>query len=123
METALVLMLLVTLTFAAIEYGWLFTSAGYVTNAARQGARIGARPDATSADVQSAVNTLMNNVGMGSSGYSVTLSPSDVTSLTPGQALSVTVSVPYNNIEITGFPLLPLPANLRSQATMAKEGP
>ena len=54
-EMALVLLLLLTLTFAILEYGWIFLKSHHIANAARQGARIAATPDATPADVDAAI--------------------------------------------------------------------
>ena len=44
-EMAIVLPLLILLTFGMIEYGWLFLRSQEISNAARQGARIGVWPD------------------------------------------------------------------------------
>ncbi|MGB6917109.1 MAG: TadE/TadG family type IV pilus assembly protein, partial [Phycisphaerae bacterium] len=73
LETALVLPLLLLLTFALIEYGWLFLRAQEITNGARQGARIAVRPDATNADVQASITAAMETAGI--AGYLVTFSP------------------------------------------------
>lgn len=121
-EAAIILPLLVLLTMGLIEYGWLFLSAQQTTNAARQGARIGATADATSADVNSAVSVLMADAGMAEAGYSVVIDPVDITVAEPGSSVTVTVAVPAENVRITGFPL-PMPANLRASVSMAKEGP
>jgi Flp pilus assembly protein TadG len=121
-ETALVLLILVTLVFAAIEYGWMFTTSGYLVNAARHGARLGVRPDITTAEVRTEVDAMMTRARLGNSGYTVTISPANVASAQPGQTVSVEVSVPYNRVTLTGFPV-PRPNTLRFQATMVKEGP
>ncbi|HAU38148.1 MAG TPA: hypothetical protein DCX07_10600 [Phycisphaerales bacterium] len=122
-EMALILPLLMILTLGLIEYGWLFLNAHRVTNAARQGARVGARPDSTNADVLTTVDTIMQQADLGSSGYQVAVTPSDITTLQPGEQLTVEVSLPYANIELVGTTLLPVPSTLRSSLTMAREGP
>lgn len=121
-ETALVLIVLLMITFGALEYGWMFTKQGEVTNAARTGARIGVRPNASNADVSAAISDVLTRTGL-AGGQTVTLSPSDVTSLEPGQSFSVTVSISYETHELTGFPFLPTPSTLDATVTMAKEGP
>ena len=120
-EMALLLPLLLILSFALIEYGWMFLKAQQITNAARQGARIGATPDATTAEVQTAIDNIMNSGGMGTSGYAVSISPA-VEALSPGETLTVTVTVPYGNVSLMSLPLIPVPGNLRSHTSMAKEG-
>jgi Flp pilus assembly protein TadG len=122
-ELAILLPLLLIITFGVIEFGWMFTKTAEITNAARHGARVGVRPGATSASVQADITTFMNAAGLGTSGYSVALSPADVAGLAPGQTFTVTVTVPYANVNLTGFPLIPTPANLQAKVTMAKEGP
>ncbi len=123
-ELAIVLPLLLMLTFGIIEYGWLFLKAQQVTNAARQGARVGATPDATNADVENAVSTVLTAAGMGGSGYSLAYQPAgDVGSLDTGTTFTVTVTVPYSSVRIVAFPFIPVPENLRASTSMAKEGP
>jgi len=121
-EMALVLLLLLTLTFAILEYGWIFLKSHHIANAARQGARVAARPDATQADVDAAVLAAMTGGGIEDSEYTVVITPADITAVESGDILSVRVEVTYANIEL-GFPLLPTPVTLGSELSMAKEGP
>ena len=51
------------------------------------------------------------------------ISPEDVLSAEPGDIITMRVSVPYDNIKLTGYSRLFLPNALRSSASMAKEGP
>jgi len=122
-ELAVVLTLLVLLTFAVMEYGWMFFKMQQIINTARAGARHGVLPDSTNAEVEQIVQSMMTGWGMGASGYTVTTSSADITLLEPGQMVTVTVDVPYENIELLGMSLFPVPASLRGSATMAKEGP
>ncbi len=120
-EAAIVLPLIVLLVFAVLEYGWLFMKFQHVTNAARQGARVGARADGSSADVTTEVRDSLNAQGITT--YTLNLNPLDPSALSTGDPLTITVEVPYSDIALTGFSLLPLPGNLRASVTMAKEGP
>jgi Flp pilus assembly protein TadG len=122
-EFALVSVILFPLTFGAMEYGWMFLKAQQVSNAARQGARVGARPDATAGNITTAVAGAMTAANMNGSGYTVQVTPSDPTTLTPGQQLTVRVQVAYANIKLLGIPLIPVPTNLTTSVTMAREGP
>ena len=121
MEMALVLPLLVLFLFGMMEYGWIFLNMQQITTAARHGARMGVKPDATSGDVTAAVASVMSSAGLGGSGYTVSFS--DPGGLATGAELRVTVVVTYANIELTGIPVIPVPATLRSGVSMAKEGP
>ena len=122
-ELTLVIMLLVLLTFGVMEYGWMFFRVQQVCSAAREGVRDAIVPDATVADVQATITSLMTSWGMGGSGYTVDISPSNIADLEPGEPVSVTVQVPYSNIHLLGMPVIPTPETLRSRVVMAKEGP
>jgi Flp pilus assembly protein TadG len=117
-EMALVLPLLVLLLFALIEYGWLFYKYQQINGAARHGCRIGATQPATTAQVNAAIDTMMTGSGLGGSGYTKNVTPVEVLA---GTTITVTVTVPYGNITLTGFPL-PLPTNLVGEMSMVKEG-
>ena len=121
-ETALVLPLLLVLTLGLLEYGWLFLKAQQITNASRQGARVGARADATVAEITAAVDGAMAAGGLADSGFALTIIPVDPTTLIAGETLTVEISVPYANIGL-GVPLVPTPASLDATVTMAREGP
>ena len=123
LEMALVLPLLLLLTFALIEYGWLFLRAQEITNGARQGARIAVRPDATNADVQASITAAMETAGI--AGYLVTFSPENVhdENLYPGDSVTVIITVPYDSVRLMGLPWIPVPQDLRASVSMAKEGP
>lgn len=123
MEMAIVLPLLLILTFGMIEYGWMFLKSQQVTNAARQGARVAARADASTADTLATISTSMTNVGLNGTGYVVTITPPDVGNVESGQLLTVAVSVPYGNVRLMGLPFVPTPSSLRASTTMTKEGP
>jgi Flp pilus assembly protein TadG len=122
-EAALVFPLLLLLTLGAIEYGWLFLKAQEITNAARNGARVAIRADATTQDVINVIDSLMMAAGMDGSGYAVQIIPGDVSSPAVGDAVNVQVTVPCANIIIIDTPLLPTPVSLGASVAMAKEGP
>lgn len=122
-EAALVFPILILLTFGAMEYGWLFLQAQATDNAARAAVRMGVRPDATAGEVQAAIANSMSAAGLGNSGYTVHITPSDVTTMSPGDTLTVSVTVPYAGVSLTKIPFIPTPASLHASVGMAKEGP
>ena len=123
MEMAITLLLLLLLTFALMEYGWLFLKIHQVSDAARQGARLAILPDSTNADVVTRITSAMNTAGLGASGYTVTLTPANVALPHVGDQVSVDIDVLYSNIALTQVPLVPVPVHIHASVCMAKEGP
>ena len=119
-EMALVLPILLLLTFAVIEYGWLTFRASQVNQAARHGARIAVRPAATVEEVDDAVASIMEGAGLAE--YTLTITPSDP-AIDVGEPVTVNVSVDYGPISLTGSSFVPVPDTLVGNVTMAKEGP
>ena len=123
-ETAVIIMLLALMTFGAMEYGWMFVRMQQMSNVAREAARTAALPDMGTGDVQARVDSLMGSWGMDSFAYTTVIYPSSITTLNPGTPVTVTVTVPYDGgAQLMGLPIIPLPADLTSSATMATEGP
>ncbi|MEX0745879.1 MAG: TadE/TadG family type IV pilus assembly protein [Phycisphaeraceae bacterium] len=123
LETALVLPLLLLLTFGVLEYGWMFWKLQDVTSATRHGARQAVLPDSTTAGVEQAVADMLADRGLGGTGYTIAFSPGDVMDAERAEAVRVTVRVPYSPVSLTNFRVLPMPEALEASVTMAKEGP
>ena len=120
-ETAIVFPILLLITLGVIHFAWLFLKAQQITNAARQGARIGARLDGTEQEVRSAICSLMTSAGLPYSDGYVTIS---WPTLPDGRSgIAVQVKVPGATVAIPNLStLLPTPDNIRAAVTMAKEG-
>ncbi len=143
-EAALILPVLLLLTFGGIRWGWLYLKAQQITNAARVGVRIAIRPDATDADVTGAIDALFGPTMANITGHTVnfyqtvnvggTLTRSQISSIVGidvGVAIEVEIMVPVrpasaSNVDIMDVPLLtalePASWSLRASSTMAKEG-
>lgn len=119
-EAALVFPILLALTFGLIEYAWLFLRMETITNAARRGARLAITPDATEAEVRSAVNNMLTNAGIAFSGTDIDVGSLDVN---PGEVITVHIEVDYESLTGIGGPLLPVPQRIGRSMSMAKEGP
>jgi Flp pilus assembly protein TadG len=125
-EMALLLPILLVLTFAAIEYGWMFFKQQQITNAAREAARLGATPNATNATVTARVTQLMSDAGI--SQYTLTIDK-NVATMTPTDMFTVTISADYASLSLTKMAdsskavYIPAPATLSASCTMNKEGP
>lgn len=122
-EASLVMLLLLTITFGVIEYSWMFLKQQHITNTVRQAARLGATADATTAQVNSTISSMMAAYGLSGSGYTTTITPGEVSGLAKGVNVTVSISVAYDNVDITGMKLFPTPETIRAAVTMEKEGP
>jgi Flp pilus assembly protein TadG len=134
-EIALVLPVLLLVTFGAIRYGWFFLKLQQITNAARYGARVAIRADAVNQDVLDAISALLGPFGADiiddGDPVPVTFMVNGVASgdITPatnmGDSITVTITVPAADVDIlpmTLFNFEPDGWNLRASVTMAKEG-
>jgi Flp pilus assembly protein TadG len=101
-EFALVLPLLLMLVLGAIDWGWYFYLREVVTNAAREGARVGSVSAvggaAASSAAQTAASTYLTNLGL--RGGSATATTPDL-----GGSHTVRVIVAYTAGSLTGFSL------------------
>jgi Flp pilus assembly protein TadG len=105
LETALVMGLLIMLSFGTAEYGYFFFVKNMITGAAREGARAAVPSSAVNSNVTSAISNVMTASHIPSSAYTVTLSPTDVSTATTGTAISVTVSCSWGTVGVTPLPV------------------
>jgi Flp pilus assembly protein TadG len=117
-EMAIVLPLLLIITLGIIEYGWMFYKISQVNMAARAGVRVAVRPDATDQEVAGAVASMMKDCGM--KDYTLSHSDINVAVTTP---VSVSVSVDFSKLSLTGTSLIPVPSKIAGKGVMSKEGP
>jgi Flp pilus assembly protein TadG len=96
-EFALVAPIFVLFAVGIIEVGRANVVLGWITNASRQAARIASFDSTTqTATVKAAANTYLSNVGI--SGATTTVSPDPPATAADGQSVSVTVSIPFNQV-------------------------
>jgi Flp pilus assembly protein TadG len=117
-EFAVVAPVLFLLLFGFIEFGRAVMVQQVLVNGAREGARRAMLPGATADEVADTVETYMSSCGL--TGYTVTVTPNPA-SATPGQAITVTVSVPYERVSWIPAQWL-TDSTLAGSAVMRKEG-
>jgi Flp pilus assembly protein TadG len=120
-QVALILPILLTVSFGVIEYGWTFLKASQIAHAVREGARVGARDNADVAAVRAKISLCLTNAGLNPNLATITV-PNNLTTLASGQTFTIQVLVPYAAFGLN-MPLLPKPASLKSSYTMMREGP
>jgi Flp pilus assembly protein TadG len=117
-EFAVVVPVLILIVFGMIEFSRVMMVEQILTNAAREGARKGSLPGTTTSDVTTAVSNYMTNSGL--SGQTTTVSP-DPSTANPGDAITVTVSIPFNNVSWLPVPMFLGGKTLSASVVMAKE--
>lgn len=120
-EAAILFPVLLMLTFGMMEYGWMFLKMQQLNNTAEVAARMAAMPTATNTTVTSEISSLMSSYGMGSSGYTTTFTPSDVSTAVLGATVTVQLNVTYSHVQVIGTSLVPTPSSLTASVTMVKE--
>jgi Flp pilus assembly protein TadG len=101
-EFALILPILILLLAGIFEFGLMFRSYEAVTNAAREGARVGVLPGYAAADVQNRVSQYLASAGLPGA---FTVNVTNVPVSTPAgtfNATSVDVSYTYNMSILAG---------------------
>lgn len=121
-ELALTLPVVLLLTMGMLEYGWMLLQDQHLANAARQGARVAARADATGLDMRAAVDQIMQQAGLGDADYTVQRTLGMAPGVDVSFMVTVIVRVDYAEIGL-GLPFVPVPNELSAVSTMVKEAP
>jgi Flp pilus assembly protein TadG len=97
-ELALTLPLLLVIVMGIFDFGLMFQRYEVVTNAAREGARVGVLPNYTPADAQARAQQYLTSGGLSSASATIVAVPGQATFGSPAKTVSqvtVTVSYPY----------------------------
>ncbi len=130
-EAAMMLPLIILMTFALIKYGWLYVKVQQINNAARHGARVAARADSDEVLVKSEIRLLMLKMWPPAADPPpadwppVTIVPGITDGMATGTVVTVTITIPYRDspLDIIPVPLLvPVPEFIGGTASMAREG-
>lgn len=118
-EFAVVAPVLFLFVFGMIEFGRMVMVQQIMTNAAREGARVAILPNATTAQVTTAVTNYLTAGAI--SGATATVSPDPPSSATYGAAVTVMVSVPFKSVSWTPSPFFLGSTTLKAQCVMRTE--
>jgi Flp pilus assembly protein TadG len=138
LDLALVMPVLLALTFGAMEYGYALYLKHTLQGAAREGARAAVVAGATATDVQTAVDNAMNAAGFAQAKYvrppaiTAMTSTTPATAITPwtsapmGAQITVTVTANWGTAGVHVLPTylmgIPTTKNISGATTMRKEG-
>lgn len=101
-EFALIVPVMLTFTFGLIEMSRISMIKEAVVQASREGARVGVRPSATVADVQTRVNEELAIMDITTA--NVVITPSYLDEASPGDDVTVRITIPISDISfVPGF--------------------
>lgn len=124
-ETALVMLFLMTLFLGIIEYGWMFIKIQELRGAAHTAARVGARRGAQQTQVDTTINNLMAQANIPQ--FSATFPDGSADVVAEGSPYTVKVTAQFaggsgnQGLAFMNLPFLPIPASIGGQVTMVKE--
>ena len=102
LEMALVLPVLLMLSFGIVDYGYFFYVKNTAQGAAQAGARAAIPASATNANVTTVISNMMSAAGLQGSGYTVAITDTNgaainVSTVAAGSSIKVTVSLTWGN--------------------------
>lgn len=118
-EFAVVAPVFFLLVFGMIEYGRMVMVQQIITNASREGARIGVLDGSTSSDVTTAVQGYLTSAAI--RGADVTVTPSPPSSAGYGAPVTVNVSVGFNQVSWLPSPMFLGGKTLSATTVMRRE--
>lgn len=119
-ETALVITILLALTFGVMEYGHFVYTRHSLESASQRGARTAILSDVTSQEVSDSVQSVMAASGYDTTEYTLVVAGLD----DPAQTdVTVTVGVVWGQVGIRPMGLISSETPVQATVTMRKEGP
>jgi Flp pilus assembly protein TadG len=118
-EFAVVAPIFFLFVMGIIEFGRMVMVQQVITNAAREGARVGTLDNSTLTSVTDKVNTYLTAAKIPNATVSVT--PNPPSSATSGSPVAVTVSIGFNQVSWLPTPLFLSGKTLSVTATMQRE--
>ena len=119
MEFAFVAPVLMLLVFGMIEFGRMVMVQQVLTNATREGARVGILDGSTATDVTNAVNAYLTSSKI--TGATITVSPNPPANAGYGEPVTVTVTVPFGQVSWLPSPMYLKGATMSASTAMRRE--
>ncbi len=119
MEFAVVAPLFFLLILGMVEFGRMMMVQQILTNASREGARIAVLDNTTTADTVAAVTDYLSSGRV--SGATITVTPDPPSSAGYGEAVSVSVSVPFDQVSWLPSPMFLGGNSLEATTVMRRE--
>jgi Flp pilus assembly protein TadG len=120
-EFALVAPVLFLLAFGIIEFGRMVMVQQVLTNASREGARLAALDGTTTSEFQATVDNYLDNAAVSSASATRSVSPALPTSDDYVGPITVTVTMPFDQVSWLPSPLFLGGKTLSATAVMRRE--
>ncbi len=118
-EFAMVAPVLFLLIFGMIEFGRMVMVQQVLTNASREGARVGILDGATASEVNTTVQNYLSGANI--NGANITITPTNPSQAGAGDSVSVTVSVSFNQVTWLPAPIFLGGKGLSATTVMRRE--
>jgi len=120
-EFAIVAPVFFLLIFGMFEFGRMIMVQQLLTNAARSGARVAVIDGATASGATSTVSNYLEGGSVDPQDLTITITPKNLAKTDTGDAISVAVSVPYDDISWLPAPWFLGGTTLKANCTMRRE--
>ena len=118
-EFAVVAPVFFLLVFGMIEFGRMVMVQQVITNGSREGARIAVLDGTDTGEVTTAVDTYLSNAAV--TGATVTVSPDPPNSAGYGEPVTVTVSIPFDQVSWLPSPMFLGGSTMTATTVMRRE--
>jgi Flp pilus assembly protein TadG len=118
-EFAVVVPVFFLFVFGSLEFGRLLMVQAVITNAAREGARKGVLDGSTTEGVTAAVNEYLTQSSI--SGATVTVTPSPPSSAGYGEPVTVSVTIPFDQVSWLPSPMFLGGRTMAASTVMRRE--
>jgi Flp pilus assembly protein TadG len=125
-EMAFVAPILFALIFGSIDFGRAMMVANLLTNTCREGARLATLPNTLYSDVTSQITTQLTTQGISQTGMTTTVklngsTVTDLSSAKSGDSITVSLTVPFDNVSYLPTSWFLKGKNLAGMAVMVKQ--
>jgi Flp pilus assembly protein TadG len=120
-EFAVVSPVFFLLVFGMIEYGRMVMVQQLLTNAAREGARVGVLDSSTASEVRAAVKSYLTAANVNLTDDKIAITPANPSSAGYGQPVTVTVSVPFSQVSWLPSPMFLGGTTMSASSAMRRE--
>ena len=120
-EFAIVAPIFFLMIFGMVEFGRMVMVQQIITNASREGARMAVLDGATTTEVTTSITTYLSNASINNVTPTVTIAPDPPSSASYGAPVTVSVSVPFNQVSWLPSPMFLGGKTLSASTVMRRE--